>query len=55
MWKILRLFVDTLTAYEKYSVLNRKYLTQPIHMPLSIKTKDLFTIFLFNFKTYVKF
>ena len=55
MWKILRLFVDTLTAYEKYSVLNREYLTQLIHMQLSIKTKDFSSIFFCNFKTYIKF
>ena len=45
IWKILSLFVYTLTAYEKYSVLNREYLTQPIHMQLSIKTKDFFKFF----------
>ena len=45
IWKILSLFVYTLTAYEKYSVLNREYLTQPIHMQLSIKTKDFFKLF----------
>ena len=36
------MFVSTLTAYKKYSVLNREYLTQPIHMQLSIKGKDFF-------------
>ena len=51
MWKILRLFVDTLTAYEKYSVLNRKYLMQNIHMQLSIKAKYFLSIFFCNFKT----
>ena len=45
IWKILRHFVYTLTAYEKYSVLNREDLTQPIHMQLSIKTKDFFKLF----------
>ena len=45
IWKILSLFVYTLTAYEKYSVLNREDLTQPIHMQLSIKTKDFFKLF----------
>ena len=39
------MFVSTLTAYEKYSVLNREYLTQPIHMQLSIKGKDFFKFF----------
>ena len=45
IWKILTLLGDTLTAYEKYSVLNREYLTQPIHMQLSLKTKDFFKFF----------
>ena len=31
------MFVYTLTASEKYSVLNREYLTQPIHMQLPQK------------------
>ena len=35
IWKILRLFVNTFTAHDKYSFLNREYLTQPIHMQLS--------------------
>ena len=37
--KILRLFVNTLTADDKYSVFNRENLTQPIHMQLSQKQK----------------
>ena len=45
IWKILRLFVYTLTAYEKYSVLNREYLTQLIRMQLSMKTKDFLNFF----------
>ena len=47
--KILRLFLNTLTAYDKSSVLNREYLTQPIHMQLSQKQKtfsDFFSAFL---------
>ena len=31
---MLRLFVNTFTAHDKYSVLNREYLGQPIHMSL---------------------
>ena len=31
------MFVNTLTADEKYSLLNRDKLTQPIRMPLSQK------------------
>ena len=37
--KILRLFVNTLTADEKYSRLIRHNLTQPIHMQLCQKQK----------------
>ena len=43
--QILRLFVNTFIAYDKYSVLNRKYLTHPIHMRLSQKQKTLSQIF----------
>ena len=39
------MFVYTLTAYEKYSVLYREDLTQPIHIELSIKTKGFFKFF----------
>ena len=47
--KILRLFVDTFTSYDKYSVLNREYLTQPIHMQLFQKQNtfsEFFSAFL---------
>ena len=37
--KILRLFVNTLSADDKYSLLNRVSLTQPIQMQLSEKQK----------------
>ena len=37
--KILSLFVNTLTADDKYSLLNRENLTQPIQMELSQKQK----------------
>ena len=30
IWKILRIFLNTFTADDKYSVLNRDSLTQPI-------------------------
>ena len=53
--KSLRLFVNTFIAYDKYSVLNREYSTQVIHMQLSIKTKDIFSIFFCSFKRYIKF
>ena len=58
--KILRLFVNTLTADEKDYVLNRDNLTQPIHMQLSDKEKTFSQfIFLFlktilNFKSFSK-
>ena len=37
--KILRLFVNILSAVDKSSVPNREYLMQPIQMPLSQKEK----------------
>ena len=37
--KILRLFVNTLTDDDKYSLLDRENLTQPIQMLLSQKQK----------------
>ena len=37
LWKILRLFVNTLTDDEKYSFLYRDNLTQPIQIVLSKK------------------
>ena len=55
MCKILRHFVNTFTAYEEFSVLHREYSTQTIHMQLSIKTKDFFSIFFCTFKHYIKF
>ena len=42
--KILRMLVNTLTANDKYSLLNRDNLTQPIQMQLSQK-HELFQIF----------
>ena len=39
IFKILRLFVSTLTAYDKSSVLNREYLMHPIHMQISQKER----------------
>ena len=49
-WEILRLFVNTLTADDKYSLLNRDNLTQPIQMQLSQKQKT-FSQFLSAFST----
>ena len=42
MWKILRLFGNALTADDKYSLLNRDTLTQPILMLISEKQKPFF-------------
>ena len=39
LWKFLRLFVKTLTDDEKYCLLYRDNLTQPIQITFSEKTK----------------
>ena len=52
--KILRLPLDKFTADEKYSVLNRDSLTQPIHMQLSQEQK-IFLQFFFIFEIYIEF
>ena len=49
--KIIRLFVSILTADDKYSLCNRKNLSQPIQMQLSKKQK-FFAEFL---AAYLKF
>ena len=46
LWKILKLVLNTLTADDKYSLLNRNNLTQPIQLILSQKRKPFFSIFL---------
>ena len=49
LWKILRVFVNTLTDGDKYSLLYRDNLTQPIQILLSHKKKtfsELFSAFL---------
>ena len=43
--KILRLFVNTLTADDKYSLLNRDNLMQPIKILLSQNRKTLYRFF----------
>ena len=45
VWKILTMFVNTFTAYDKYSVLNREYLAHPIHLILSQKQKSFSEFF----------
>ena len=58
--KILRLFTNRLSADDKYSLLNRDNLTQPIQMQLSRKEKtfsDFFSSFLksgLNFEHLLK-
>ena len=46
IYKILGLFVDTLTTDDKYSFLNRDNLIQSIQMKLSKKQKPFFDFFL---------
>ena len=49
--KILGLFINTVIAYVKYSVLNREYLTHPVHMQLSQKQRafpEFFSTFLIS-------
>ena len=45
LWKILRLFVNTLTDDDKYSLLYRDNLTQPIQIVLSQKQKTCTELF----------
>ena len=58
--KILRLFVNTLTADDKYSLLNRNNLTQSIQILLSQKQNtfsEFFSAFLkstLNFEHFFK-
>ena len=60
LWKILRLFVNTLTADDKYSLVNRDNLTQPIQILLSQKQQTLshflsgFLKFTLNFEHFQK-
>ena len=60
LWKILRLFVNTLTADDKYSLPNRDNLTQSIQTLLSQKPKtfsEFFSSFLrsaLNFEHFQK-
>ena len=53
--KMLRLFVKTLTADEKCSLLNRVNLTQPIQILLSKKQKDLSRFFFAFLKSTLNF
>ena len=53
--KILRLFVNSLTSGEKYSLLNRDNLTQPIQMQLSQKQRGFTPIFYAFLKSILYF
>ena len=53
--KILRVFVNTLTDDDKYSLLYRDNLTQPIQILLSQKEKTFTQLFLCIFEIYIKF
>ena len=55
IWKILRLFVNTLSAVDKYSLPNREYLTDPIQMQFSQKQKTFWQIFSAFFKCSLNF
>ena len=53
--KILRLFANTFTAYDKYSVLNREYLKHPIDTQLSQKQKAFSEFFAAFLKSRLNF
>ena len=55
IWKILRHFADTLTANDKYSLVNRDNLTQPIQRKLSQKQKTFSESFLKFLKSRLNF
>ena len=55
IWKFLGMFVSTLTADDKYSLLNRDNLRQPIQMPFSQQQRNIFSISLCIFKICTKF
>ena len=55
IWKILRLFVNTFSAVDKYSLPNREYLTQPIQVQLSQKQKTFPRFFSAFSKSKLKF
>ena len=55
IYKILRLFVNTLTANDKDYLLNRDNLTQPIQMQLSQKQKTFSEFFFAFLKSILNF
>ena len=55
LWKILRLFENTLTDNDKYSFLYRENLTQPIEILLSQKQNTFFDFFSAFLKSKLNF
>ena len=55
LWKILRLFVNTLNDDAKYSLLYRDNLTQPIQVRLSQKQKTFTQFFSAFLKSTLNF
>ena len=53
--KILRLFINTLTVDDKYYLLNRDNLTQPIQMQLYQKQKTFSEFFFAFLKSILNF
>ena len=53
--KMLKLFVNTLTADDKYSLLNRGNLTQPVQPLLSQKQKSASQFFFAFLKSILNF
>ena len=53
--KILRLFITTFSAVDKYSLANREYLTQPLQVKLSQKQKTFPRFFSAFSKSKLKF
>ena len=49
------MLVNTFSANEKYFLLNRDNLKQPIHMQLFAEAKTFFLSFFFVFEVYIKF
>ena len=55
IWKIFRLFVNTVTADDKYSLFNKHNSTQRIHMQLSQKQKIFSEFFSQRLKSNLNF
>ena len=53
--KILRVFVNRLTVYDKHYLLNRDNLTQPIQMEVSKNQKSFSEIFFAFFRSILNF